>query len=80
MGYSCGFIVRTTDNMPEVADSTDKEKWIVETTLKERYGHEIPLQIADSELRLHPSDREFTQRPLFYREVGDCRSAVFKYR
>jgi hypothetical protein len=37
--------------MPEAADITDKEKRIVETTLKERYQHEIPPQIADRELR-----------------------------
>ncbi len=64
--------------MTEVADITDKEKWIVETTLKERYGYEVRLQIADSELRLHASDRKLTQCPLFYWEVDDCHFAVFK--
>jgi hypothetical protein len=56
--------VRTADIMPEVADIADKEKRIVTTIMKERYGRKIPLQIIHCGSR-HPSDRGPTLlRPL----------------
>jgi hypothetical protein len=64
--------------MPQIADITDREKWIVQTTLRERYGRDIDLQIADSEIRLRPSDRTLTECPLFYWEVGDCHFVILK--
>jgi hypothetical protein len=64
--------------MPQVADITDSEQWIVRTALRERYGREVPLQIADSDIRLRPSDRELTSCPVFYWEDGDCHFVVFK--
>jgi len=64
--------------MPQVADITDSEQWIVRSTLRERYGREIEVQLADSEIRLRPSDRELTQVPVFYWEADGCNFVIFK--
>jgi hypothetical protein len=40
--------------MSSIADFTKSELWIVRTTLVERYGKEIELRLADTELRLNP--------------------------
>lgn len=64
--------------MPEIADITDNEQWIVRTTLQERYGREVEFQLADAEIRLRPSDRELTEAPVIFWEVDDCHFVVFK--
>ena len=56
-----------------IPDFTETERWIVETTLKERYGKLPEVKLADVELRLSPSDRELTLCPAFFwaeREAG----------
>jgi hypothetical protein len=40
-----------------IADFTETERWVVDTTLKERYGKAIEVKAADVELRLSPADR-----------------------
>ena len=64
--------------MPEIADITDTELWTVKTTLKERYGRDVDLQIADSEIRLQPSDREVSACPVFYWTADQCHFVIFK--
>lgn len=64
--------------MPEIADINDTELWVVKTTLKERYDRDIDLQLADSEIRLQPSDRELASCPVFYWTVDGCHFVVFK--
>ncbi len=64
--------------MPTIPDITDNELWIVRTTLKERYRRDINLQLADSEIRLRPSDKELTECPVFYWEVQNCHFIIFK--
>jgi hypothetical protein len=64
--------------MPEVSDITENEMWVVKSTLQERYDFDVELQIADSEMRLRPSDRTLTECPIFYWEVGDCHFVIFK--
>ena len=39
-------------------DITDTEQWVLRTTLRERYGRDLELQLADAEIRLHASDCE----------------------
>lgn len=52
-----------------IADFTETERWVVDTTLKERYGKAIEIKAADVELRLSPADRELTLCPaLFWAE------------
>jgi len=64
--------------MAEIADFSDKEQWIVRTTLHERYGEAKELQLADSEIRLRPSDRELSNCPILYWEQDTCHFVIFK--
>lgn len=57
--------------MSAIPDFTDTELWAVRTTLKERYGHDVEIQLADAELRLDPGDRQTTACPtIFWSERG----------
>lgn len=56
-----------------IPDFTETERWVVDTTLKERYGKAIEIKQADVELRLSQSDRELTLCPALFwaeREAG----------
>lgn len=64
--------------MSTIPDFNDSELWVVKTTLKERYGHDIEIQLADSELRLDPSDRELTECPTLFWQVDKVSFVVFK--
>ncbi|MBI3545649.1 MAG: hypothetical protein HY081_03515 [Gammaproteobacteria bacterium] len=37
-------------NTKEIPDFTDSERWVVRSTLKERYGKDIDLPMADTEV------------------------------
>lgn len=64
--------------MQQIPDITDTELWIINTTLRERYGRVLEPRIADSEIRLQPSDREVTQVPAVYWQADDCHFIIFK--
>jgi hypothetical protein len=64
--------------MPRIPDITENEMWIVETTLRERYGKDKDLQVVDTDIRLHSSDRELTECPAFYWEDNQCHFIVVK--
>ncbi|MEJ2611103.1 MAG: hypothetical protein P8179_13730 [Candidatus Thiodiazotropha sp.] len=64
--------------MAEIPDITDSEHWIIDTTLTERYGHKVETQIADSEIRLMPSDRDLSSCPVIYWEQEACNFIIFK--
>ena len=64
--------------MPEIKDFSDAEKWIVDTTLRERYGHPVEYQLGDAEIRLAPSDRELSACPVLYWQAEDCNFVIFK--
>ncbi|NIP72438.1 MAG: hypothetical protein GWO16_05140 [Gammaproteobacteria bacterium] len=64
--------------MASIADFTDNETSVVEQTLQERYGCTVPVEPADSEIRLHPTDRELTLCPILYWGVGDCHFVIIK--
>ncbi len=59
-------------------DFTPDEISIVESTLLERYGRQVPAELADVELRLHPDDRELVERPALYWESGECHFVIAK--
>jgi len=48
------------ERMSGVPNITDSELWLVEATLKERYGKPVEVQLADVELRLDPAVMELT--------------------
>jgi hypothetical protein len=65
--------------MAEIPDITDSERWIIQTTLRERYRHEVEVQLADAEIRLHVSDRELSTCPvLFWNGEDGCHFVLFK--
>lgn len=80
---SLGFPLQLFDSqsflaMAEIPEINDTEIWIMRTTLRERYGQEIPIRLADSEIRLNPSDRELTTCPICYWQVQNCNFVIFK--
>jgi hypothetical protein len=64
--------------MQRIAELTENETWIVKTALKERYHQDIEIEQAETELRLHSSDRELTLCPAIYWEHGDCHFIICK--
>lgn len=65
--------------MASVPDITDTEKWVIKTTLRERYGRDLEFQQADADIRLHPSDRELTSCPILLWQSDDgCTFVIFK--
>jgi hypothetical protein len=64
--------------LPMIPDITETERWILQTTLRERYGHEVDLQLADAEIRLRASDRELTPCPVMVWQADDCTFVIFK--
>ena len=64
---------------PSVTDITSTELWVVETAIKERYGAgAIEVQVADSDIRLDPADREMTSCPTLYWTDGTAHFVIFK--
>lgn len=65
--------------MAQIPDITESERWVMQTTLKERYRHEVELQLGDADIRLHVSDRELTSCPVIYWTADDgCNFVIFK--
>jgi hypothetical protein len=64
--------------MRQIPDITETELWVINTTLKERYGEAPEIQLADSEIRLHPSDREVTEVPAVVWQAEECNFIILK--
>jgi hypothetical protein len=65
--------------MATIPDITDTEMWVTRTTLAERYGRDMEIQLADAGISLHPSDRELTSCPLTFWPTEDgCHFGGFK--
>ncbi len=72
--------------MRSVQPFTDTEQWIIRSTLRERYGRDVPVELTEIEIRLQPDDRETVRRPSVF-WVGDgrahfvvCKVAENRYR
>jgi len=64
--------------MAMIPDFTETEIWLVQSALKERYGKDVDVQLADGEIRLSSADRELTEVPvLFWHERG-ANFVIFK--
>lgn len=64
--------------MPGIPDFNDTELWVARSAIAERYGKAVPLELADSELRLDPDSTALTVCPtLFWTERG-ANFVVFK--
>jgi hypothetical protein len=65
--------------MAAIPDITETEKWIMQTTLRERYGRDVEMQLADADIRLHPADRELSNCPVIFWQSDDgCSFVIFK--
>ena len=64
--------------MASIPDFTDTETWSLRTVVKERYGKDVELQLADAELRLDPDSTTLTPCPaVFWSECG-ANFVIFK--
>jgi len=54
--------------MKGIPDIDDAERWVVESTLRERYGRRVETQLAEVELKLSPGDAHLTSCPTLYWE------------
>ena len=57
--------------MSDIEDFTDDEIKIVKATLLERYGKQVPVEQADTELRLDPTVPRLTTCPALYWEDSE---------
>ncbi|HEY5602764.1 MAG TPA: hypothetical protein VIM41_06615 [Gammaproteobacteria bacterium] len=64
--------------MTEIKDFSAQELDMVQQTLKERYGHNVELELADVELRLDPIAYELTTCPALYWEMSGCHFVISK--
>lgn len=64
--------------MTKISDFTDADRWVVETALEERYGRRVPVEMADSEIKLDQASAEITLCPTFYWEERGVEFVLFK--
>jgi len=61
-----------------IPEFTKTEITTIETTLAERYGEPVEIQLADTEIRLDSYVRELTSCPAVYWKAGKCNFLVIK--
>jgi hypothetical protein len=64
--------------MGGIADFTDGELWIINSTLTERYGAPPDIELAESELRLDKGTTQLVPCPTVYWQADDCHFVVCK--
>lgn len=64
--------------LPQIPDFNDSELWTVQSTLKERYGREIDVQLAETEVRLYRHTTDMASCPTLYWQVDSCHFLVVK--
>ena len=67
-----------TDTTQAVPDFNSAERWVIESALKERYGHIVPIELADSELKLDPGAPVLTVCPTVFWSERGCNFLIFK--
>jgi len=67
-----------TDTSQTLPDFDSAERWVIESALKERYGHIVPIELADSELKLDPGAPVLTVCPTVYWSERGCHFLIFK--
>jgi len=61
-----------------IPDFNSAERWVIESALKERYGRIVPIELADSDLKLDADAPVLTTCPtVFWNERG-CNFLIFK--
>jgi hypothetical protein len=64
--------------MTSVPDFTGAERWVVESTLKERYGAPPAVEAGEAELQLDPASEALTPCPALYWQAQGAGFALFK--
>jgi len=64
--------------MAAIPDITETELWLTDTTLRDRYGRKVEVELGDAEIRVSPADRELTPCPIIHWQADDCHFVVFK--
>ncbi len=64
--------------MTSIPDFTGAERWVVESTLKERYGVVPPLDMGEAELQLDPASEALTPCPALYWQAQGAGFALIK--
>lgn len=64
--------------MAEIEDFTETELWIIRNAVNERYGKQVELQFADSELRLNPGSTTLTPCPTVVWQEHGSNMVLFK--
>ncbi len=63
--------------MATVADFSASETGTIETALKQRWpGQELDIQLAEVEIRMHPDDRELSEIPAIFWQVGEAKFVI----
>jgi len=66
-------------SMSPIPDFTASEIWSTKTTLKERYGQDIAIELADSELKLDPASLQLTSCPTIFWQQRKVNFVIFKF-
>ena len=78
----CFFVIYIKDTMSDttrpIADFNSAERWVIESALKERYGHIVPIELADSELKLDADTPVLTTCPTVFWSERGCNFLIFK--
>lgn len=65
--------------MNSIPDFTESELWTVRDTLKQRYGHDVEIEMGDAELRLDHHSSTLTPCPvLFWHDAQGTNFVVCK--
>jgi hypothetical protein len=67
-----------TDTIKTIPDFNSAERWVIESALKERYGHYVQIELADSELKLDPDAPVLTACPTVFWSERGCQFLIFK--
>jgi hypothetical protein len=66
------------DTAQAIPDFNSAERWVIESALKERYGHLVQIELADSELKLDPEAPVLTTCPTVFWSERGCNFLIFK--
>jgi len=68
------------DTAQAIPDFNSAERWVIESALKERYGHFVQIELADSDLKLDPDTPVLTACPTVFWSARGCNFLIFKTR
>ncbi|MBE0614727.1 MAG: hypothetical protein IH604_13745 [Burkholderiales bacterium] len=67
-----------TESSLTIPDFNSAERWVIESALKERYGHIVTIELADSELKIDPDAPVITVCPTVFWSERGCNFLIFK--